>query len=130
MATTHGKQYVDFDMDMGSHPAHGDLEQVKKNNVISRSINNIMKTSPYERLFQPDVQGGISNLLFENFGPLTDSRLQSAIKHAINTYEPRAIVKKVDITRLEDDNAYQIYIEYQPDNSSETASTEVYLERA
>jgi phage baseplate assembly protein W len=89
-----------------------------------------MKTNAYERLFQPDVQGGISNLLFENFGPLTDSRLQSAIKHAINTYEPRAIVKKVNITRLEDDNAYQIYIEYQPDNSSETASTEVYLERA
>ena len=129
MATTHGKEYVDFDMDMTSHPAHGDLEQVKKNNVISRSINNIMKTSPYERLFQPDIQGGISNLLFENFGSLTDSRLASAIKHAIDTYEPRAIVQKVDIIRMEEDNAYQIYIEYQPDNSSETASTEVYLER-
>jgi phage baseplate assembly protein W len=130
MAVKHGKDYVDFDMDFTPHPAHGDLSQVKKNNVINRSINNIMKTNAYERLFQPDVQGGISNLLFENFGPLTDSRLQSAIKHAINTYEPRAIVKKVNITRLEDDNAYKIYIEYQPDNSSETASTEVYLERA
>ena len=129
MATTHGKQYVDFDMDMTSHPAHGDLEQVKKNNVISRSINNIMKTSPYERLFQPDIQGGISNLLFENFGPLTDARLAAAVQHAIETYEPRAIVKKINIIRLEEDNAYQIYIEYTPDNSSETASTEVYLER-
>jgi phage baseplate assembly protein W len=129
MATTHGKQYVDFDMDMTSHPAHGDLEQVKKNNVISRSINNIMKTSPYERLFQPDIQGGISNLLFENFGPLTDARLAAAVQHAIETYEPRAIVKKINVIRLEEDNAYQIYIEYTPDNSSETASTEVYLER-
>ena len=129
MATTHGKEYVDFDMDMTSHPAHGDLEQVKKNNVISRSINNIMKTSPYERLFQPDIQGGISNLLFENFGPLTDARMGAAIQHAIETYEPRAIVKKINVIRLEEDNAYQIYIEYTPDNSSELASTEVYLER-
>jgi phage baseplate assembly protein W len=129
MATTHGKDYVDFDMDMTSHPAHGDLEQVKKNNVINRSINNLMKTNPYERLFQPDIQGGISNLLFENFGPLTDSRMASAVKHAIDTYEPRAIVKKVDVIRLEEDNAYQIYIEYQPDNSADTATTEVYLER-
>jgi len=129
MATTHGKDYVDFDMDFGSHPAHGDLEQVKKNNVINRSISNIMKTNPYERLFQPEIQGGISNLLFENFGPLTDSRLASAITNAIETYEPRAIVKKVLVGRLEDENAYQIYIEYQPDNSAETASTEVYLER-
>ena len=129
MATTHGKEYVDFDMDFGSHPAHGDLEQVKKNNVINRSISNLMKTNAYEILFQPEIQGGISNLLFENFGPLTDSRMASAIKNAIDTYEPRAIVKKVDVIRLENENAYQIYIEYQPDNSSETSSTEVYLER-
>ena len=129
MATTRGKDYTDFDMDFGSHPAHGDLEQVKKNNVINRSINNLMKTNAYERLFQPDIQGGISNLLFENFGPLTDSRLGAAIEHAIETYEPRANVKKVDVLRLEDQNAYQIYIEYTPDNSSETESTEVYLER-
>ena len=129
MATTHGKEYRDFDMDFGSHPAHGDLEQVKKNNVINRSINNLMKTNAYERLFQPDIQGGISNLLFENFGPLTDSRLETAIEHAIETYEPRANVLKVDVLRLEDENAYQIYIEYTPDNSSETESTEVYLER-
>ena len=129
MATTHGKEYVDFDMDMGSHPAHGDLEQVKKNNVINRSINNLMKTAPYERLFQPDIQGGISNLLFENFGPLTDTRLAAAVQHAIETYEPRANVLKVDVIRREDENAYQIYIEYTPDNSSETESTEVYLER-
>ena len=88
-----------------------------------------MKTSPYERLFQPEIQGGISNLLFENFGPLTDSRIEAAVKHAIDTYEPRAIVKKVDVIRLDEDNAYQIYIEYQPDNSADTASTEVYLER-
>ena len=44
MATTHGQDYIDFDMDMTAHPDHGDLTQVKKNNVISRSIKNIMKT--------------------------------------------------------------------------------------
>ena len=75
MATTNGKDYIDFDMEFTPHPAHGDLVQVKKNNVISRSIKNIMKTAAYERLFQPNVTGGVSDLLFENFGPLTDARL-------------------------------------------------------
>jgi len=130
MATTNGKDYIDFDMEFTAHPTTGDLVQVKKNNVINRSINNITKTNAYERLFQPDIQGGISNLLFENFGPLTDNRLSKAIKHAIQVYEPRAIVKKIKVLRQEDDNAYQIYIEYQPDNSSEIESTEIYLERA
>ena len=52
-----------------------------------------------------------------------------AIKHSIEQYEPRAIVQKVIVNRMEDDNAYQIRIEYLPDNSTETESTEVYLER-
>ena len=39
------------------------------------------------------------------------------------------IVQKVIVNRMEDDNAYQIRIEYLPDNSTETESTEVYLER-
>ena len=129
MATTHGKDYIDFDMEFTPHPAHGDLVQVKKNNVISRSIKNIMKTAGYERLMQPNVTGGVSDLLFENFGPLTDARLAKAIQYSIEQFEPRAIVKKVKVIRLEDENAYQIYIEYLPDNSSEIESTEVYLER-
>jgi phage baseplate assembly protein W len=129
MATTHGKDYIDFDMDFGKHPAHGDLEQVKKNNVISRSINNIIKTNVYERLFQPEIQGGISNLLFENFGQLTDSRLESAIEHAIEQYEPRATIQEVKVIRKEEENAYLIHINYIPDNDSRDANIEVYLER-
>ena len=129
MATTNGKDYIDFDMEFTPHPAHGDLVQVRKNNVINRSINNIMKTNDYERLFQPDISGGVAGLLFENFGDLTDSRLAEAVENSIKSYEPRAKVQRVKVLRLEDQNAYQIYIEYLPDNSSETESTEVYLER-
>ena len=128
MASTQ-KEYRDFDMDFEPHPAHGDLVTVKKNNAINRSIKNLMKTNAYERLFQPDIKGGISNLLFENFGPLTDGRIGAAVAHAIETYEPRAKVQKVDVMRDEENNAYQIRIEYLPDNSAEVASTEVYLER-
>ena len=38
MATTYGKDYVDFDLDFDKHPAHGDLSQVKKSTAISRSL--------------------------------------------------------------------------------------------
>ena len=38
MATTYGKDYVDFDLDFDKHPAHGDLTQVKKSTAISRSL--------------------------------------------------------------------------------------------
>ena len=34
MATTYGKQYVDFDMDFTTHPSTGDLSTVKKSTAI------------------------------------------------------------------------------------------------
>ncbi|SVA53635.1 uncharacterized protein METZ01_LOCUS106489 [marine metagenome] len=90
MATTYGKDYVDFDMDFDKHPAHGDLTQVKKSTAINRSLKNILMTNAGERLFQPDIDSGIGILLFENFSPLTTSRLESVIEQAIEKYEPRA----------------------------------------
>ena len=56
MATTYGKDYVDFDMDFTKHPSHGDLSKVKKSTAISRSIKNLLSTRSNERLFQPKTK--------------------------------------------------------------------------
>ena len=129
MATTYGKDYVDFDMDFDKHPAHGDLTQVKKSTAINRSLKNILMTNAGERLFQPDIDSGIGILLFENFSPLTISRLESVIKQAVEKYEPRADLQNVTVHTKEEENAYQIIITYIPDNDVLETNLEVYLER-
>ena len=129
MATTYGKQYVDFDMDFTVHPSHGDLSTVKKSTAISRSIRNLLSTKVNERLFQPNIDNGIEVLLFENFNSLTSSRLEEAITYAIDKYEPRADVQNVTVHANEDENAYEINITYMPDNDVQEANLEVYLER-
>ena len=129
MATTYGKDYVDFDMDFTKHPAHGDLSTVKKSTAISRSIRNLLSTQANERLFQPDIDSGIGILLFENFSPLTTSRLESVIKQAVEKYEPRADLQNVTVKANEEENAYQIIITYIPDNDIQETNLEVYLER-
>ena len=129
MATTYGKQYVDFDMDFTVHPSHGDLSTVKKSTAISRSIRNLLSTKVNERLFQPNIDNGIEVLLFENFNSLTSSRLEEAITYAIDKYEPRAEVVNVTVHANEDENAYEINITYMPDNDVQEANLEVYLER-
>ena len=118
MATTYGKDYVDFDMDFTKHPSTGDLSTVKKSTAISRSIKNLLRTQANERLFQPNIDSGIGILLFENFSKLTSSRLQSAIRSAIETYEPRAIIGNVTVNAKEDENAYEVIITYLPDNDN------------
>ena len=129
MATTYGKQYVDFDMDFTVHPSHGDLSTVKKSTAISRSIRNLLSTKMNERLFQPNVDNGIEILLFENFNDLTSSRLEKAIKSTIDKYEPRADVINITVKAEEEDNAYLVSITYMPDNDVQEANLEVFLER-
>ena len=129
MPTTYGKDYRDFDMDFGAHPAHGDLDTVKKTTAINRSIKNIIRINQFEKLFQPTVDGGLSALLFENFSALTNSRIQSAIEHAINRFEPRANVLDVTVKAEPDENGYNISVTYIPDNDIKETNLEVYLER-
>ena len=129
MATTFGKQYIDFDMDFTIHPSTGDLSTVRRSTVINRSIQNLLSTKINERLFQPNVDNGIEILLFENFNSLTSSRLEEAIRYTIEKYEPRAEVTNVTVHANEDENAYEIQITYKPDNDVQEANLEVYLER-
>ena len=129
MATTYGKQYVDFDMDFTVHPSHGDLSTVKKSTAISRSIRNLLSTKMNERLFQPNLDSGIEILLFENFNKLTSCRLERAIKFAIDKYEPRADVRNITVKADEESNAYLVSITYIPNNDPQEANLEVYLER-
>jgi len=129
MATTYGKDYVDFDMDFTKHPSHGDLSTVKKSTVISRSIKNLLSTNANERLFQPTVDSGIGILLFENFSKLTTSRLEKTIRHTIEKYEPRAKIANITVKAKEDENAYEVIIVYLPDNDIQETTLEVYLQR-
>ena len=129
MGTTYGKDYKDFDLDFGKHPSHGDLLTVKKTTAINRSINNIIRTQTGERLFQPEIDGGLNALLFEPYGALTISRIKKTIKYAIGKYEPRADVKTITVVADEDNNAYLINIIYIPDNDVQETNIEVYLER-
>jgi len=129
MATTYGKDYVDFDMDFTKHPSHGDLSTVKKSTAISRSIRNLLSTQANERLFQPEMDSGIGILLFENFSKLTSSRLEKTIKYTIEKYEPRARIANITVKAKEEENAYEVIIVYLPDNDIQETTLEVYLER-
>ena len=129
MATTYGKDYVDFDMDFTKHPSHGDLSKVKKSTAISRSIKNLLSTRANERLMQPDIDSGVGIILFENFSKLTTARLKKRIRYTIEKYEPRARIASITVNAKEDQNAYEIEIKYLPDNDTQEVNLEVYLER-
>ena len=129
MAQTFGKEYKDIDMSFGKHPTHGDLNVVKGNIAIKRSIKNIIFTNRYERLFQPEITGGLGPLLFENMDAMAQSRIQRQLKSAIERWEPRANIIHVGVTPKPEENGYIIDILFQPENQTEQENMELFLER-
>ena len=96
--------FKDISMSFQSNPLNNDLIAIKNVNAITRSIRNIVLTTPGEKFFDPDFGSNVSRLLFENVDDITASQIQEEIEFSINNYEPR--VKLIDVQVIADnDNA-------------------------
>ena len=96
--------FKDLSMTFQSNPLNGDLIAIKNVNAITRSIRNIVLTTPGEKFFDPDFGSNVSRLLFENVDDITASQIQEEIEFSISNYEPR--VKLIDVQVIADnDNA-------------------------
>ena len=96
--------FKDLSMTFQSNPLNGDLIAIKNVNAITRSIRNIVLTTPGEKFFDPDFGSNVTRLLFENVDDITASQIQEEIEFSINNYEPR--VKLIDVQVIADnDNA-------------------------
>ena len=126
---TNKKSYADLSLDFTANPQTGDVATVKDAVSVKRGIKNILLTSAFERLFQPEVGSGIKNLLFEPMSPLTEQRLSDACADAIEAWEKRASVINISVISEEEYNRYRVAIKFNINNSLETEQVDVFLNR-
>ena len=126
---TYKKSYADLSFDFTANPQTGDVATVKDAVSVKRGIKNILLTSPFERLFQPEVGSGIKNILFEPMTPLTEQRLSDACADAIDAWEKRASVIDITVISEEEYNRYRVAIKFTINNSLETEEVDVFLNR-
>ena len=126
---TYKKSYKDLSFDFTANPQTGDVATVKDAVSVKRGIKNILLTSPFERLFQPEVGSGIENILFEPMTPLTEQRLSDACRDAIEAWEKRASVIDITVIPEENYNRYRVAIKFSINNSLITEQVEVFLNR-
>ena len=62
------------------NPLTDDLIAIKNQTAISRSIRNLVLTTPGERFFNNGLGSQVNNLLFENIDDLTASSVKSEIE--------------------------------------------------
>lgn len=96
-------------------PLNSDLIALKNENAISRSVRNLILTSPGDVPFNPNLGCYVSQSLFENFDDATASSIKFEIERTIKRYEPRVKLRTengVVVTANFDNNEYDVVINY------------------
>ena len=105
--------FKDISMSFQSNLLNNDLIAIKNVNAITRSIRNIVLTTPGEKFFDPDFGSNVSNLLFENVDDITASQIQEEIEFSINNYEPRVKLLDVKVIADNDNASFDTIITYE-----------------
>ena len=104
--------FKDISGSFQSHPLTNDLIATKNASAISRSVRNIVLTSPGEKFFDPDFGSRISDSLFENMDDIAALTIKDEIDNSIRQYEPRVILDDVIVSPDFDNNTFDVLIVY------------------
>ena len=123
------KIYKDFDLSFSINPITGDLGTKSDVNAIQQSIKTLINTNFFERPFQPTLGCNIRSILFEPISPVVANDLKTVINDVLGNYEPRIVVRDIEIRDNSDSNAYFITIVYNVISSKTVNTFETVLKR-
>jgi len=126
--------YKDLNLFFTKNPLSSDVSKVTDVQAIKRSVRNLVLTNRGERLFHPEIGGNVHGSLFENFTPITEIELQSAITNTLEIYEPRVILEEVVVNsptgRDLDNNRLRITVRFSLANVPNVIEeVEIFLDR-
>ncbi len=104
--------YSDIPANFGKSVVNNDLSASYDLKAVQESIVGIVSTNKGERPFNPEFGCDISNQLFENISAASAFAIKYSIENAISQWEPRVVLKRVEVRPLFDQNTYQVQIQY------------------
>ena len=104
------RAFKDISLSFDAHPITKDLQILKNENAIRRSVRNIVETIPTERFFNSLLGSEVRSSLFEfvDFG--TASVIQNQIEIALENFEPRINNVQVQVDPFPDRNTFNATI--------------------
>ncbi len=104
------RSFKDISLSFDPHPVTKDLQILKNESAIRRSVRNIVQTIPTERFFNPLFGSYFTGSLFAfvDFG--TASVIQSQIEVSISNFEPRVDNVRVEVYPRPDSNEFEVNV--------------------
>lgn len=109
--------------------ASGDVYKKSDAAAVKQSVRNLLLTHKNEKPFQPYFGSQLSRLLFSLSTEVDEGDFETAVKDAINNYEPRAKVINVNANFAPDYNAAEITVLFRIVNTLEDVSVTVTISR-
>lgn len=122
------KPYKDIDLTFAKKSS-GDIFKKTDAAAVKQSVKNILLTNRTEKPFDPYFGGGLNDFLFELSDDFSDLDIKEQVAQAISNYEPRAVVKAVDVNLNPDFNSMSVRVEFSIITTLETVVLEVDLVR-
>ena len=107
------RSFKDISMSFQVNPLTDDLIAIKNQTAISRSIRNLVLTSPGERFFNNDLGSRVNDLLFESIDDITASSIKSEIENTLNNNEPRVKLLSTKVSANPDSYEFDVIITYE-----------------
>ena len=105
--------FKDISVTFGAHPNTEDLLVVKDDKAIKIALQNLIMTKRGERPFNSNLGSRVTELLFDLLDFGTAASLRDEIVILVNKYEPRVNLLDVIVNPDEDNNAFEVYIEFE-----------------
>ena len=104
------RSFKDISLSFEPHPITKDLQVLRNEAAIRRSVRNIVQTIPTEKFFNSLFGSNIRGSLFEfvDFG--TASAIRDQIEVSINNFEPRVENLQIEVQPLSDQNAFNVIV--------------------
>tara|TARA_E500000331_G_scaffold343027_1_gene377376 strand:- start:220 stop:621 length:402 start_codon:yes stop_codon:yes gene_type:complete len=104
------RAFKDISLSFEPHPITKDLQILKNEASIRRSVRNIVQTIPTEKFFNPLFGSDIKGSLFEFIDIGTASVISDQIKISIENFEPRVDNLEIEVFPLENLNAFNVVV--------------------
>jgi phage baseplate assembly protein W len=112
LVTTRNRAYKDIDLSFTRKP-NGELYTKTDAAAVQQSIKNLILTNHFEKPFQPFFGGNIRALLFELADDDVEDDVRENIIDTVESYEPRVILRNIQVNLESDINTLRVSITYQ-----------------
>ena len=122
------RTYRDIDLTFANRPS-GDVYKKTDAAAVKQAVKNLLLTNRGEKPFRPNFGGNLNDFLFSLSEEFDELDIKETVANVITNYEPRVIVRQVNVNVEPDYNSIEINVVFQIISTNTIESVDVTLAR-